>query len=100
MNQLVRIGTSRRSPGEVVISWDARQELLQRLNGAEHASIVAVFTAVGTSRRVHLTLGEKRLLLAAIEQWREDAKSDLRLPVGIIDLRHALEQDLHVAGGY
>jgi len=97
INERVRIATSHDNPGAVEINWAARQELLARL-GAEHTGARDAFRDVGTSAPVKLTLEDKAAVLTMIEAWRVELNDDRHLPNGILDLRHALEQDLHDAG--
>jgi len=97
MNERVRIATSRDNPGEVEISWNTREELLARL-GPEHTGARDAFRDVGTSAPVRLTLEDKAAVLTMLEAWRLELNDDRRLPGGIMDLRNALEQDLHDAG--
>jgi hypothetical protein len=75
--------------------WDSRQELLAHLDRSEHATIIETFEAVGTSRDVQLAADDKARLLEVIEGWRSEVGDDRLLPAGIMELRHALEQDVH-----
>jgi hypothetical protein len=88
-----------RDPGQVAISWAARDELLSRLEqlGEEAESTVDAFRAVGASWPVKLELPEKELVCATIAAWLYEAGGG-ELPPGIFALRAALIDDLHDAG--
>src|SRR5438445_6674615 len=100
MNERVRIATSHRNPGEVAISWDAREQLLARLGPSPATlGLIETFRTVGTSAPVYLTLEEKQVLYRALEAWRAELGDERGLPEGIWDVRCALEQDPNGAGG-
>jgi hypothetical protein len=87
----VRIATTAKV---VVISWDARQQLLERvqqLHGG--ASLITRFEAVGTSQPVKLDRAGKQLVLETIYGWTEQVGVDA-LPDGITELQYALLNDL------
>jgi hypothetical protein len=87
----VRIATAARV---VVISWDARQQLLERvrqLHGG--AELIERFDAVGTSQPAKLNRAGKQLVLETIYGWTEQVGVD-ELPEGITELRYALLNDL------
>lgn len=81
--------------GWVGISWDTRQELLERLGGREGVERVVAdrvrgaFEAVGTTRPVELDQRGQSLLLDVIDRWMDDVGAD-ELPEGIFNLRYAL----------
>jgi hypothetical protein len=79
----------------VVIPWDSRPALLERLEEAGGADDVIVeFRKVGTSRPVALSKPQKRRLFEVVEAWLCEVDMP-GLPEGIFDLRCALydEQD-------
>jgi hypothetical protein len=79
--------------GPVEIPWRLRQMLLGRLRDLEDAGgVVSAFEAVGTSRPVELSDGQKLLVLKVIEADMLDNGSSL--PPGIRDLRDALTAEL------
>jgi hypothetical protein len=86
------------SVDHIEISWNARQELvnrLRRLDGGK--SIVDAFEAAGTTRPVKLArLNDKHLLLTVIEAWGNEIGYDA-FPQGIFALRNALHDDLDLA---
>jgi hypothetical protein len=74
----------------VVIPWDSRQALLERLKVAGAAADVsAAIHAAATSGLVRLTKPEKRRLLEVVEGWLWEV-SRMGLPEGIFELRCAL----------
>jgi hypothetical protein len=91
--------TAGRDPGQVAISWAARDELLSRLDrlGEQAESTVDAFRAVGASRPVELELPEKELVSGAIDTWLYEVGGG-KLPPGIFELRDALIDDLRDAG--
>jgi hypothetical protein len=92
-NERVLVATSNSG---VTLPWESRQELLERLRGAESARwIVNEFEEVGTERPVNLTLDQKGVLIALIGEWMDDAG---HLPEGIAELRDELLKDTHHAG--
>jgi hypothetical protein len=95
----VEILTSRANPGKVTISWNAREDLLERLGpGPDTFGLVASFRNVGASSPVRLTIEEKQQLSIMVESWLEEVGDYNLLPTGIWDLRNALIDDLHDAG--
>jgi hypothetical protein len=78
----------------VEVSWEARQQLLERVRGHEGANdVIARFETVGTTRPVTgLGATGKRLLLAATTEWVDEAGVG-GLPAGVWDLRCALIDD-------
>jgi hypothetical protein len=87
----VRIATAAKV---VVISWDARQQLLERvqqLHGG--ADLVKRFEAVGTSQPVKLNRAGKQLALETLYVWTEQVGVDA-LPEGSTELQYALLNDL------
>ena len=77
----------------VVISWDSRRQLLDRLRRDQDTSeaVIQAFEAVGTTRPVMLDKHVKRLLLAACFEWLNEVGGASMLPAGIVDLLNALE---------
>jgi hypothetical protein len=84
-------------PEPLVISWDAREELLSRLRG-QHGPLDDAFRAVGASRPVTLDEADKEALLLVIDEWGAELGDYRELPDGFFDLRNALINDLHDAG--
>jgi hypothetical protein len=84
-------------PEPLEISWDTRNELLDRLS-ADQDSLEAAFLAVGASRPVTLELADKEALLSVIEAWGAELGDYRQLPAGLFELRNALINDLHDAG--
>jgi hypothetical protein len=85
--------------GSVTISWDAREQLLERLGDIQvNAHTVDAFRSVGASRPVPLELPDKQILSVTIEDWIAELGGYTRLPEGIYELRAALIDDLHDAG--
>lgn len=79
----------------VVIAWDSRQQLLDRLRRDQDANeaVIRAFEAVGTTRPVTLDKHGKRLLLVACFDWLNEAGGTAMLPSGIVDLLNALEDE-------
>lgn len=92
-NERVRVlVTSQREP--IVLSWDARQQLVRRLHDRAQRGAVECFTKVGASRLVRLG-DEKAAVCATIDAWvRLENQPFAELPTGIYDLLCALELDL------
>jgi hypothetical protein len=79
-----------RDTSTVVIPWDSRQALLERLEAAGGAAdIVVEFRKVGTSRPVRFTKAQKRRLLEVCAYWLDEVGVP-GLPDGIFELRNAL----------
>jgi hypothetical protein len=79
--------------GNVSISWDARQALMRRLlHVQEAARIRASFDAVGATRPVELTAGQKAALLKALEEWWGEGNDGM--PIELAALHDALRDDL------
>jgi hypothetical protein len=88
-NERVTITTGRES---VEVTWDERQELLDRIRQAANGAVlVGKFEAVGTSRPVELEGDDVDLLDTIIGIWDEDAGE---LPEGIRRLREMLQAEL------
>jgi hypothetical protein len=82
--------------GDVIISWDTRQELMARLQHVRSNSGLRVgFGAVGASRPVELSVGQRAALLKVLAEWRPN--EDDGIPAGLLELRHALTDEM--AGG-
>lgn len=79
--------------GELVeISWDEREELLERIRiVAEDRAIVAKFEAAGTRRPVELDQKELGRLRMTLELWKAIALEDL--PDGIESLLTAVAKE-------
>jgi hypothetical protein len=86
------------SRGTFELPSDSRQQLLQKLSGAESSAVRDAFAAVGTSQPVQLTREQKGELLQVVEHWAI-AGGFAELPAGIYELRNALIDDLHHAAG-
>jgi hypothetical protein len=80
--------------GPVVVSWDERDQLLERLrrDRGHASSTVAAFEAVGASRPVALDSKGKAAVLTAIDAWVGDVGPG-ELPARVEKLLQALEQD-------
>ena len=78
----------------VEISWDARQQLLDRIRGLDGAEdVITRFDAVGMTRPVkELGRAGNTLLLEATTRWLDQVKME-ELPYGIWELRCALIED-------
>jgi hypothetical protein len=77
----------------VTISWDAREQLLERLAALEFGAQVAdKFRAVGTSRPVALTTEERELVGTVVVHWLNEVGVG-GLPAGIFDLRNELVRE-------
>jgi hypothetical protein len=77
--------------GGTVISWDSREQLLERLDGAhvaEASGIVQAFHAVGASRPVVLHTEELGLLRDVSSDWLDHAPDEV--PQDVVVLRDAL----------
>jgi hypothetical protein len=98
---------------DITISWEARQALQKRLyykdvmagmmtRGASTDGILRAFEAVGATRPVELTKGERILLLSMLRIWPHDERwaiePDGAMPAELSLLRDALADDLHDAG--
>jgi hypothetical protein len=74
----------------VVIPWDSRQALLDRIEAAGGAEgVIAAIRGVGTSRPIVLTNAQKRRLFEVVEGWLWEVGTT-GLPDGIFELRNAL----------
>jgi hypothetical protein len=91
--------------GDATISREARQALMARLfhanikagmmtRGESTDGILRSLEAVGATRPVELTRGQRRLLLDVLRTWSENERwalePDGRLPAGLILLRDGL----------
>lgn len=83
--------------GPVVLSWDARQALMQRLQHVqETAHLRATFSAADAVRPVELHPARRTALLRALEGWASlDPNGYEPIPQELVDLRNALIADLH-----
>jgi hypothetical protein len=79
----------------VVIPWDSRQHLLDRLRRDKDANetVIHAFEAVGTTRPVTLDKAGRRLLLTVCFEWLNEAGGTSGLPTGIVDLLLSLEDE-------
>lgn len=83
------------SRGEVEIEWDARNLLLDRIEGYPTAGeIVSTFRTIGASHPIRLTDEQMPVLLDAVALWLEEV-GVTGLPPGIFKLRNALEDHMH-----
>ena len=81
--------------GPVVLNWTARQALMRRLQHIqETAHIRASFSPVDAARPVELRLGQRALLLRALEAWALDPNGWEPIPQELLELRDALIADL------
>jgi hypothetical protein len=84
--------------GDVTLTWDARQALLARLQHVQTtARIRASFDAVGASRPVELTPGQRTTLLEVLQDWFVGGGGSEAMPEGLFHLRNALIADQHDA---
>jgi len=84
--------------GDVTITWNTRQALLRRLQHVqETARLRAAFDAVGASRSVELTSGQRSALQQALENWSRDEAYE-QIPEELTLLRAALADDLNDTG--
>jgi hypothetical protein len=85
--------------GDVLLTWDARQALMRRLQSVQETfRLRASFEAVGASRPVNLTGGQRTALLVVLEAWSLDLDGHEAMPQGLYSLRDALITDLHDTG--
>ena len=91
LDRVTIAGTSQATT--VVIPWDSRQHLLDRLRRDKDANetVIHAFEAVGTTRPVTLDKAGRRLLLTVCFEWLNEVGSAAMLPAGIVDLLNALE---------
>jgi hypothetical protein len=84
--------------GPVILTWNARQALMRRLQHVrETAQIRASFDAVGASRPVELTGGQRTALLLTLEGWSLDLDGYEAMSPELLELRNELIADLHGA---
>ena len=78
--------------GDVVIPWDSRDQLIDRMKHLEDAkSAIRAFKGAGASSPVKLDPEGKAVILDVINHWANELKDGYRdLPEGIWDLRNAL----------
>ncbi len=82
--------------GPVTLSWTARQALMGRLQHVQStARLRASFDAVGSSRPVELTGGQRTALLLTLDGWSLDLDGYAAMPQELFELRDALIADLH-----
>jgi hypothetical protein len=92
----VTVTTSRDT---VVVPWESRQRLLERLRWRlkpAAAEVVDAFERVGTSRKVTLTPEGEKLLAEEVEGWLLEVGTT-GLPAGIFELRKALIDEQHLS---
>ncbi len=90
-NQRVLIATTHET---VVLPWESRQALVERLRGPESgARVIAEFEAAGTSRPVTLDIDAKQLVVDTIAAWSRDSAPH-GLPGGVWELLETLIDDL------
>ena len=81
--------------GSVVISWAAREAILDELRGLESArGAVAAFEAVGASRPVELDQEGKSAVLDAIVAIADKGAGYHRIQPGLFRLRAQLRDEL------
>ena len=86
------------SRGNVTFTWATRQALMRRLLHVHStARIRASFEAVGASRPVELSAGQRAVLLIILEEWSVGGDGYEAMPEGLFELRNALLDDLHDA---
>jgi len=79
---------------DVVIPWDSREKLIDRIHRDPAAEpTVVAFQGAGTTAPVRLDLAGKRLLLDEIQQWISDGTL-ASLPDGLYDLRNELRSEV------
>ena len=84
--------------GDVILTWDARQALMRRLQSVQETfRLRASFEAVGASHPVELTGGQRTALLLILEEWTLDLDGHEAMPQDLYELRNALITDLHDA---
>jgi hypothetical protein len=93
LDRVTIAGTSQATT--VVIPWDTRQQLLDRLRRDKDAyeAVIQAFEGVGTTRPVTLDKAGRRQLLATVFDWLNEAGGTATLPAGITDLLNALEDE-------
>jgi hypothetical protein len=86
--------------GDVPLLWEARQQLMARLERVESTGrIRASFAAAGASgRRIELTWGEKAALLAALADWAASRNGYAPMPAQLYTLRNLLIEELVSVG--
>jgi hypothetical protein len=88
--RLVIVLTSRRP---VEISWNEREQLVERLQAQDVGSaVVEALSNVDSNRPVELTDEAKRVLSAYLDEWVEHVSAD-RMPPRLLDLGNALHAD-------
>lgn len=87
------------SSGNVPLTWASRQQLMARLRHIESsAKIRATFEAVGTTKPVELTVGQKAALLTALMDWALGRDGYEAMSPELFTLRNLLTEDV-VGGG-
>ena len=85
------------SRASVIIPWDSREQLLDRIRHDPAAEpVTKAFQGAGTTASVQLDPAGRTLILATIEQWIDDATL-AELPDGLYDLRSELRNDVNAA---
>jgi hypothetical protein len=86
------------SGGDVILPWESRQALMARLQHVRTTSRLRdSFEAVGASRSVNLTGGQRTALLLTLEGWSLDLDGYEAMSQDLFKLRDALIADLHDA---
>src|SRR5215203_3093291 len=85
--------------GDVPLLWDARQQLMARLERiASTAGIRSSFEEVGaTGRRLELSWGQKAALLAALADWA-GGREGYAMPAQLSTLRNLLIEEMVSVG--
>ena len=78
------------SRGPFTITWDQREELLQRATALGHRELRQRFDAVGASRPVELTSADREVMVEVLGHWVLDEYSE-----PIVALRNAVLKDFY-----
>jgi hypothetical protein len=81
--------------GNVPLTWASRQQLMARLQHIESsAKIRATFEAVGTTKAVELTVGQKAALLNALGDWALGRDGYEAMSAELFTLRNLLIEEV------
>jgi hypothetical protein len=81
--------------GNVPLTWASRQQLMARLQHIESsAKIRATFEAVGTTKAVELTVGQKAALLNALCDWALGRDGYEAMSAELFTLRNLLGEEV------
>jgi hypothetical protein len=79
--------------GDVTLTWETRQQLLDRLQHVHDSSnLRATFEAVGATRPVELNPAQRATLLGLLDEWTLHNANDM--PAELNALQDALTEDL------